>query len=68
MAAAVEEGRFEDVTDIDFRLHREIVALARHRRLAEQHAHVMQQVRFHMVHAGFYPDRLPGARSRSTPR
>ena len=52
---AVEERRFEDVADIDFRLHREIVALARHRRLAEQHAHVMQQVRFHMVHAGFFP-------------
>jgi DNA-binding GntR family transcriptional regulator len=55
MAAAVDEGRLEDVTDIDFRLHREIVALARHRRLAEQHGHVMQQVRFHMVQAGFLP-------------
>ena len=55
MAAAVDEGRLEDVTDIDFRLHREIVALARHRRLAEQHGHVMQQVRFHMVQSGFYP-------------
>ena len=55
MAAAVAGGRFEEVADIDFRLHREIVALARHRRLAEQHAHVMQQVRFHMVQAGFFP-------------
>ena len=43
-------------TDIDFRLHRQIVALARHRRLAEQHGHVMQQVRFHMVQAGFLPN------------
>jgi DNA-binding GntR family transcriptional regulator len=55
MARAVEDRRFDDVADIDFRLHREIVALARHRRLSEQHAHVMQQVRFHMVQAGFYP-------------
>ncbi len=55
MAAAVDEKRFEDVTDIDFRLHREIVALARHRRLADQHAHVVQQVRFHMAQSGFYP-------------
>jgi DNA-binding GntR family transcriptional regulator len=55
MAAAVEARRFAEVADIDFRLHREIVALARHRRLAEQHAQVMQQVRFHMVHSGFYP-------------
>ena len=56
MARAVEERRLEDVTDIDFRLHRQIVALARHRRLAEQHGHVMQQVRFHMVQSGFYPN------------
>jgi DNA-binding GntR family transcriptional regulator len=55
MARAVDERRLEDVTDIDFRLHRQIVALARHRRLAEQHGHVMQQVRFHMVQSGFYP-------------
>jgi len=55
MAQAVAEGRLDEVTDIDFRLHREIVALARHRRLGEQHAHVMQQVRFHMVQEGFFP-------------
>jgi DNA-binding GntR family transcriptional regulator len=55
----VEKGRFEEVTDIDFRLHREIVELARHGRLADQHANVMQQVRFHMVHAGFYPTDYP---------
>ena len=61
MAEAVEERRFQDVADIDFRLHREIVALARHRRLAEQHAHVMQQVRFHMVHAGFFPTDYPAS-------
>jgi DNA-binding GntR family transcriptional regulator len=55
MAQAADEGRFEAVTDLDFRLHREIVALARHRRLAEQHANIMQQVRFHMAQAGFFP-------------
>ena len=59
MSTAVEKGRFEEVTDIDFRLHREIVELARHGRLADQHANVMQQVRFHMVHAGFYPTDYP---------
>ncbi len=68
MAAAVEDGRFDDVTDIDFRLHREIVALARHRRLAEQHGHVMQQVRFHMVQAGFYPSDYHALGRRSTAR
>ena len=55
LTAAVNEKRFEDVTDIDFRLHQEIVELAHHRRLAEQHAYIMQQVRFHMVHSGFFP-------------
>ena len=55
LAAAVAERRFEAVTDIDFRLHQEIVALAGHRRLSEQHGQVMQQVRFHMVHAGLLP-------------
>lgn len=53
---AVKAGRFADVTDIDFRLHREIVELAHHRRLAEQHGYIMQQVRFHMVHSGFFPE------------
>jgi DNA-binding GntR family transcriptional regulator len=55
LAKAVREKRFADVTDIDFRLHQEIVELARHRRLAEQHDYILQQVRFHMVHAGFLP-------------
>lgn len=55
LTAAIKEGRLEDVTDIDFRLHQEVVELARHRRLAEQHGYIMQQVRFHMVHSGFYP-------------
>jgi DNA-binding GntR family transcriptional regulator len=55
LAKAVKEGRLQDVTDIDFRLHREIVELAHHRRLAEQHGYLMQQVRFHMVHSGFFP-------------
>jgi DNA-binding GntR family transcriptional regulator len=53
---AVVAGRFADTTDIDFRLHREIVEMAHHRRLAEQHGYIMQQVRFHMVHSGFFPD------------
>ena len=55
LAKAVKEKRYEDSTDIDFRLHCEIVALAHHRRLAEQHAYIIQQVRFHMVHSGFSP-------------
>src|SRR6185437_2319961 len=53
---AVRAKRLNDSTDIDFRLHKEIVELARHRRLAEQHGYLMQQVRFHMVHSGFYPE------------
>lgn len=55
LAKAVQENRLPDVTDIDFRLHQEIVELAHHRRLAEQHAYIIQQVRFHMVHSGFFP-------------
>lgn len=55
LTRAVKDKRFEDVTDIDFRLHQEIVELAHHRRLAEQHGYIMQQVRFHMVHSGFFP-------------
>ena len=55
LAKAVREKRFADVTDIDFRLHQEIVELARHRRLAQQHDYILQQVRFHMVHSGFLP-------------
>ena len=59
LAQAVAEERFGDATDIDFRLHAELVAIAGHRRLAEQHGNVVQQVRFHMVHSGFYPDDYP---------
>ncbi|KQV08908.1 hypothetical protein ASC89_11455 [Devosia sp. Root413D1] len=55
LTRAVKDKRFEDVTDIDFRLHQEIVEIAKHRRLAEQHGFIMQQVRFHMVHSGFFP-------------
>ncbi|MDB5506372.1 MAG: transcriptional regulator [Devosia sp.] len=55
LASAVDEKRYQDVTDIDFRLHREIIDIAHHGRLAEQHGYLMQQVRFHMVHSGFYP-------------
>jgi DNA-binding GntR family transcriptional regulator len=55
LAKAVRENRLADVTDIDFRLHQEIVGLAHHRRLAEQHEFILQQVRFHMVHSGFFP-------------
>jgi DNA-binding GntR family transcriptional regulator len=55
LTRAVRDGRLEDVTDVDFRLHQEIVALGHHKRLAEQHGNIMQQVRFHMVHSGFYP-------------
>jgi DNA-binding GntR family transcriptional regulator len=54
-ARAVREKRLRDVTDIDFRIHEEITAMAGHRRLAEQHHQLLQQVRFHMVNAGFLP-------------
>jgi len=55
LTRAVKDKRFDDVTDIDFRLHQEIVEIASHRRLAEQHGYIMQQVRFHMIHSGFFP-------------
>ena len=55
LTRAVRDGRLEDVTDVDFRLHQEIVARAHHKRLAEQHGDIMKQVRFHMVHSGFLP-------------
>lgn len=55
LVTAAKEKRYQDVVDIDFRLHKEIIEVAHHRRLAEQHAFLMQQVRFHMVHSGFYP-------------
>ena len=55
LTKAVKEKRFDDVTEIDFRLHREVVALAHHKRLAEQHGDIVQQLRFHMVHSGFMP-------------
>lgn len=55
LMVAAKEKRYPDVTDIDFRLHKEIIEIAHHRRLAEQHGFLMQQVRFHMVHSGFFP-------------
>ncbi len=55
MLRAISEGRFQDATDIDFDLHAAIIALAHHRRLAEQHRLIMHQVRFHMVQSGFLP-------------
>jgi DNA-binding GntR family transcriptional regulator len=52
---AIRESRYEDATDIDFELHVAIIALARHRRLADQHRLILHQVRFHMVQSGFLP-------------
>lgn len=55
LAKAIREKRFEDVTDADFRVHEEIVAAAHHGRLADHHRFILQQVRVHMIHAGFLP-------------
>jgi DNA-binding GntR family transcriptional regulator len=52
---AIREGRYEEATDIDFELHAAVIALARHRRLADQHRLILHQVRFHMVQSGFLP-------------
>lgn len=57
---AIREGRLRDATDIDFGLHAAIVELARHKRLAEQHRFIVQQVRFHMVQSGFLPNDYDG--------
>lgn len=54
-ARAAREKR-KDLTALDFRIHEEITAMAGHRRLAEQHHQIIQQVRFHMVNAGFLPN------------
>lgn len=56
LVQAVNTGRFQDATDIDFELHSAIVELARHKRLAAQHRFIVQQVRFHMVQSGFLPN------------
>lgn len=53
--SAIRKGRYLDATDIDFELHETIIALARHRRLAEQHRVILHQVRFHMMQSGFLP-------------
>jgi DNA-binding GntR family transcriptional regulator len=53
---AIREGRYQDATVIDFDLHAAIIELARHKRLAEQHRFIVQQVRFHMVQSGFLPN------------
>jgi DNA-binding GntR family transcriptional regulator len=55
LVAAIRDGRFKDITDADFKVHEEIVAAAHHGRLADQHRFILQQVRFHMIHAGFLP-------------
>jgi DNA-binding GntR family transcriptional regulator len=55
LVAAIREARFKDVTDADFRVHEEIVAAAHHARLSDQHRFILQQVRVHMIHAGFLP-------------
>ncbi len=56
LAQAVREGRFADATDADFALHRDIVAMAGHGRLASQHRILLQQVRVCMMHSGFLPN------------
>ncbi len=55
LTRAIKDGRLDDAIDVDFRLHREIVEVAQHTRLAEQHGYIMQQVRFHMINSGFLP-------------
>ena len=56
LVQAVRQKRFQDAIGIDFDLHTAIVGLAHHKRLAEQHRFILQQVRFHMVQSGFLPD------------
>jgi DNA-binding GntR family transcriptional regulator len=52
---AIAEERMGDAVDIDFKLHHQIVSMARHQRLADHYHLIIQQVRFHMVHAGLLP-------------
>jgi len=55
LVASVRAHRYEETTELDFQLHQQIVAMARHGRLADQHRVLLQQVRFHMVQADFLP-------------
>jgi DNA-binding GntR family transcriptional regulator len=55
LTSAIRDARFQDITEADFRVHQEIVAMTGHARLVDQHRLVLQQVRFHMIHAGFLP-------------
>lgn len=49
---AVKSGDAEATIDADFELHRVIVGMAGHARLAQEHAKLIQQVRFQMTHIG----------------
>ena len=55
LVQSVRAKHFEETTELDFQLHQQIVAMARHGRLSDQHRVILQQVRFHMVQAGFLP-------------
>ena len=55
LVQSVQAGHYEETTELDFQLHQQIVAMARHGRLSDQHRVILQQVRFHMVQAGFLP-------------
>lgn len=55
LEAAVRGDRHEDATDADFLIHHTIAAMSGHRRLIEEHAKLLLQVRFQMTHIGFTP-------------
>jgi DNA-binding GntR family transcriptional regulator len=55
LVETVRAQLFEETTELDFQLHQQIVTMARHGRLADQHRVILQQVRFHMVQADFLP-------------
>lgn len=52
LEAAAREGVSEEIIDADFELHKVLVALSGHRRLMQEHAKLIQQVRFQMTHIG----------------
>jgi DNA-binding GntR family transcriptional regulator len=52
LEAAATKGVSEETIDADFALHKALVALSGHSRLVQEHAKLIQQVRFQMTHIG----------------
>ena len=52
LESAVQKDMSEEIIDADFELHKVLVSLSGHNRLVQEHAKLIQQVRFQMTHIG----------------